>query len=66
MASDVDSRRPKTSYIYTFARDAVSWVSRLQKVVDLSTIEGEYIAVIEACKEILRMRRFLEELVLQQ
>jgi hypothetical protein len=59
---DVDSRKSTTCYIYTFAGVVVSWVSRLQKVVALSTIEAEYIAAIDACKEMLWMRRFLEEL----
>jgi len=62
MAGDMDSRRSTTCHIYTFVGVAVSWVSRLQKVVALSTIEVEYITTTEVCKEILWMRRFLEEL----
>ena len=48
MAKDVDSEKSTTGYLYTFAGVAVSWVSRLQKVVDLSTTEAEYIAATEA------------------
>jgi hypothetical protein len=66
MAGDMDSRKSTTCYIYTFAGVAVSWVSRLQKVVALSTTEVEYIATTDACKEMLWMRRFLEELGVQQ
>lgn len=36
-----------------FYRGAVPWKSRLQKCVALSTNEAEYIAVIEASKELL-------------
>jgi len=30
MARDMDTRKSTTSYLYTFAGPAVSWVSRLQ------------------------------------
>jgi arginyl-tRNA--protein-N-Asp/Glu arginylyltransferase len=46
----------------TFAGGAVSWQSRLQKCVSLSTTEAEYIAVVEAWKEVLWMKNFLQEL----
>ena len=45
---------------------AVSWQSKLQKCVALSTTEAEYIAVTEAGKEMLWMKRFLQELDLKQ
>ena len=48
MAGDVDTRNSTTGYLYTFAGAAVSWVSRLQKIVALSTTEAEYIAATEA------------------
>ena len=44
----------------TFAGGAVSWQSKLQKCVALSTIEAKYIDITEGCKEALRMRNFLE------
>ena len=40
---------------------AVSWQSKLQKCVALSTAEAEYIAATEAAKEILWMKRFVQE-----
>ena len=45
---------------------AVSWQSRLQKCVALSTTEAEYIAANEAGKEMLWLKRFLQELGLKQ
>ena len=44
----------------------MSWQSRLQKCIALLTIEVEYIVIIEASKELLWMKKFLQELGLQQ
>ena len=44
----------------------VSWQSKLQKCVALSTTEAEYIAATEAAKEMLWMKRFVQELGLMQ
>ncbi|WVZ24581.1 hypothetical protein V8G54_003125 [Vigna mungo] len=52
MAGDVDSRK-----------GAVSWQSKLQKCVTLSTVEAEYVAVTEASKEMLWMKNFLNDYV---
>uniref|UniRef100_A0A803M8G8 Retrovirus-related Pol polyprotein from transposon TNT 1-94 n=1 Tax=Chenopodium quinoa TaxID=63459 RepID=A0A803M8G8_CHEQI len=48
MAGDIDSRKSTSGYLITFAGGAVSWQSRLQKCVALSTTESEFIAVTEA------------------
>ena len=66
MAGDVDHRKSTSGYLLTFAGGAISWQSKLQKCVALSTTEAEYIAVTEACKEMLWMKRFLEELGIKQ
>jgi hypothetical protein len=41
---------------------AVSWSSKLQTLVALSTTEAEYISAVEAGKEIIWLRQFLREL----
>ncbi|RVW30557.1 Retrovirus-related Pol polyprotein from transposon TNT 1-94 [Vitis vinifera] len=40
----------------------ISWASNLQKIVTLSTIEAEYVAAIEAGKEMIWLHGFLDEL----
>ena len=50
----------------TFAREVVSLLPKLQKCVALSTIETEYIATVEACKDLLWMMIFLEDLGLHE
>nr|GFC34870.1 retrovirus-related Pol polyprotein from transposon TNT 1-94 [Tanacetum cinerariifolium] len=47
-------------------KGAVSWQSRLQKCVALSTTEAEYVAATEACKELLWLKKFLQELGFKQ
>ena len=65
-AGDLDSRKSTSGYLFTFAGGAVSWQSRLQKCVALSTIEAKYIVANEASKEMLWLKRFLQELGLKQ
>ena len=43
-AGDLDKRKSTTSYKFTLAGGAVSWVSKLQTVVALSITEVEYMA----------------------
>ncbi|KAL6350388.1 hypothetical protein AAG906_004339 [Vitis piasezkii] len=66
MAGDVDNRMSTSGYLMTFLRGVVSRQSRLQKCVALSTTEAEYIVVIEACKELLWMKRFIHKLGFKQ
>nr|KYP42640.1 Retrovirus-related Pol polyprotein from transposon TNT 1-94 [Cajanus cajan] len=62
MAGDVDSRKSTSGYLINFAGGVVAWQSRLQRCVTLSTTEAEFIAITEACKELLWLKKFLQEL----
>uniref|UniRef100_A0A2N9FPQ8 Reverse transcriptase Ty1/copia-type domain-containing protein n=1 Tax=Fagus sylvatica TaxID=28930 RepID=A0A2N9FPQ8_FAGSY len=66
MAGDLDGRKSTSGFLFTFAGGAVSWQPKLQKCVTLSTTEAEYIAATEAGKEMLWMKRFLQDLGLKQ
>eukprot|EP00253_Pinus_taeda_P011320 PITA_11320 len=62
MAGDRDNRRSTTGYVFTVGGTNVSWVSKIQSVVALSTTEAEYVAATEASKEMIWLQRFMGEL----
>ena len=62
LGGDVDSSKSTSGYIYTIGGTVVSWMSRLQKCVSLSSIEAEYVAIAEAGKEMIWLADYLEEL----
>jgi hypothetical protein len=62
MAGDKDSKRSTIGYVFTIGGTTVSWISKLQKVVALSTIEADYVTATEASKEMIWLQRFVEEL----
>ena len=62
MASDKDNRRSTTRYVFTMGGKTVSWISKLQQVVGISTMEAEYVANTQAIKEMIWLQRFMEEL----
>ena len=57
-----DNGKSTGGYLVKFGTGAVSWSSKLQTMVTLSTTEAEYIAAVEAAKEIIWMRQFMGEL----
>ena len=59
MARDIDTRKSTSGYVLTFVGGAVSWKSKLQRCIALSTTKAEYIDAIEVCKEMLWMKEFL-------
>lgn len=61
-ASDLDSRRSTSDYIFKLANGPVTWKSKRQDTVSLSTTEAEYIAASLACKEIIWLRKLLSDI----
>ena len=59
---DVNSSKSTSGYIYTIGGTTVSWMSRLQKCVSLSSTEAEYVAIAEAGKDMIWLANYLEEL----
>jgi hypothetical protein len=62
MVGDKDSKRSTTGYVFTIGGTTLSWISKLKKVVALSTTEVEYIVATEASKEMIWLQGFMEEL----
>ncbi|MCO5584158.1 hypothetical protein L7F22_038081 [Adiantum nelumboides] len=61
MAGDVDTRKSTSGYVFTLVGGAISWCSRLQKIVALSTTEAEYISATKASKEAIWLARLCSE-----
>ena len=55
-AGDTDTRRSHAAYIIMMNGGPISWKSRRQDSVALSTSEAEYMAASEVGKEILYLR----------
>ena len=61
-AGDVDTMRSTAGYIFLLAGGAISWSSKRQAIVALSSTEAEYMAATHASKEALWLKRFIGEL----
>ena len=62
-ASDADSRRSVSGYISYVGGGPVSWKSKLQSTVALSSCESEYIALCAAAQEAVHLKALFSELV---
>ena len=62
MEGNKDNMRSTTWYFFTIGGTTISWISKLQKVVALSTTKVEYVVATQASKEMIWLKRFMEEL----
>jgi hypothetical protein len=60
--NDTVDRRSITGWVFKLYGGAVSWQSRKQRTPALSSVEAEYMATTQACKEAMWWRYFLTEL----
>lgn len=61
-ASETDKRRSCTGFVVKLADAAISWHSKRQEIVAVSSTEAEYIALSTTVKETLWISQFIHEL----
>ena len=61
-AGDPSDRKSTSGYIFMFSDGPISWRSKKQKCVALSTVEAEYVALSGATQEFLWLRQLEVEL----
>lgn len=59
---DIETRRSTTSFTFLLANGAVSWMSKKQPTVALSSTEAEYMAASSVTRKAIWLRRLLLEL----
>ena len=59
---DLEDRKSTSGYIFQMAGGSISWRSKKQGVVALSTAEAEYVALASATQEALWIRQLMTEL----
>jgi len=65
-AGDTDTRRSHTGYIIMMNGGPISWKSRRQDNVSLSTSEAEFVAASQAGQEVIYLRETLRDFGYQQ
>jgi hypothetical protein len=61
-AGDLDERKSTTGYAFYIGDGLISWNSKRQATVALSTAEAEYMAATQAVKEVLWLKQLLNEI----
>lgn len=61
-AGDPETRRSTSGFLVMFGRGPVSWNTRQQKTVALSSTEAEYMSAVEVVKEIKWMKQLLTDI----
>jgi len=61
-ASDIHTRRSTTSYMVMLASGVISWNTRVQKTVALSSTEAEYMSLSDTCRQLQWMHSLFYEL----
>eukprot|EP00253_Pinus_taeda_P026063 PITA_26063 len=63
---DMDWRRSTSGYVFNLFRGAVSWMSKKQSIVELSSTEVEYMVATPASKEAVWLQRLCSNMGLVQ
>lgn len=55
-AGDISTRLSNSGYIFNIGSGAISWSSKRQSTISLSSCEAEYVAQTQAAKEAIWLR----------
>lgn len=61
-AGDVDDRQSTTGYVFIFQSAAITWVTKKQKTVALSSTEAEFMSITAAIQESIWLKRLDAEI----
>jgi hypothetical protein len=59
---NIDERKSTSGYVFLLNNGAITWSSKKQSCIALSTMEAEYVACLAAVQEAVWLRRFLQHL----
>eukprot|EP00253_Pinus_taeda_P002954 PITA_02954 len=65
-AGDPDDRKSTAGYVFTLGSGPITWASKKQAAISLSSAEAEYRGAVEASKEALWLRQILSEFGFEQ
>lgn len=65
-AGSIDDRKSTSGYVFCIGSKIISWSSKKQKTIALSSAEAEYIAATDAACEAVWLRRILGDLQQKQ
>src|SRR6266545_4359138 len=60
-----DTRRSTSGYVFTMAGGPVTWSSKRQATVALSTVEAEYVAMSRCAQQMVWMQTWLDEVEIE-
>ncbi|CAM8941176.1 unnamed protein product [Rhodiola kirilowii] len=59
---DIDDRKSTSGYVFMMSSGAMSWLSKKQPIVTLSTTEAEFVAAAGCASQVVWLRRITEEI----
>lgn len=65
-AGDLDTRKSTSGYVFFLSNAAISWSSKRQPMVTLSTTEAEFVAAATCACQVIWLRRILESIGMSQ
>jgi hypothetical protein len=60
-----DTRRSTSGYVFTMTGGPVTWSSKRQSMVALSTVEAEYVAMSRCAQQMVWMQSWLDEVTIE-